>query len=199
MMKGEEVKDLMTHYTAMRDAMFGNSIDDATPEEWNEAARKDRINPLKTEKSQYNASKSGAQREALGVPYFRQLPLEGLAAGATALEYGARKYADRNWEKGLPWQQMIDSLKRHIDDFERGKDYDDGPDGSGLPHICMIMAGALMLSSSVIRRIGEDDRMPKTSDEAFSAKDCAKWMQRELERAEELSQMRQEYKVGNKT
>ena len=74
----------------------------------------------------FEAAKSGAQREALGVPYMRQLPLEGLAAGAAALEYGAMKYADRNWEKGLPWQQMIDSLKRHIDDFERRNDYDDG-------------------------------------------------------------------------
>ncbi len=164
------------------------SINDATPEEW------DRVAKLSTN---YNASKSGAQREALGVPYMKQLPLEALAAGATALEYGAMKYADRNWEKGLPWQQMIDSLKRHIDDFERGKDYDDGPDGSGLPHICMIMAGAMMLSSSVMRSIGEDDRMPPTNDEALSAKECAKWMQHQLERATEFKSLREEYKVGN--
>ena len=188
----DEVKDLEMHYEAMR-----NSIDDATPEEWNEASRKDRLRKLKEDKRTYNASKSGAQREALGVPYMKQLPLEALAAGATALEYGARKYADRNWEKGLPWQQMIDSLKRHIDDFERGRDYDDGPDGSGLPHICMIMAGAMMLSASVIRKIGEDDRMPAVADEAFSAKDCAKWMQRELERAEEFKNLKEEFRVGN--
>src|SRR6056300_674825 len=167
-----------------------NSIDDATPEEWNEAARKDRVRNLKDEKRTYSASKSGAQREALGVPYMKQLPLEALAAGATALEYGAKKYADRNWEKGLPSQQMIDSLKRHIDDFERGRNYDDGPDGSGLPHICMIMAGAMMLSASVIRKIGEDDRMPSVADEAFSAKDCAKWMQAELQRAEEFANLK---------
>ena len=164
---------------------FRQSIDDATPEEWDAASRKE-----------YNASKSGAQREALGVPYMKQIPLESLAAGATALEYGARKYSDRNWEKGLPWQQMIDSLKRHIDDFERGHDFDNGPDGSGLPHICMIMAGAMMLSTSVIRGIGEDDRMPRVSEDAFTAKDCAKWMQRELERSEEFSKMKKEFKVG---
>jgi len=72
-------------------------------------------------KENFGQSKTGALREALGVPYMRQLPLESLAAGAAALEYGAIKYAHRNWEKGLPWQQMIDSLKRHIDDFERQK------------------------------------------------------------------------------
>lgn len=127
-------------------------------------------------KTKHPASKTGAMREALGVPYLRQIPLEAVAAAATALEYGAMKYDNRNWEKGLPWQQMIDSLKRHIDDFERGREYDDGTDGSGLPQVCMIMASAMMLSASVIRGIGEDDRMPKVSDEAFSAKDCAKWM-----------------------
>jgi hypothetical protein len=61
----------------------------------------------------------------------------------------------------------------------------------------MIMAGAMMLSASVIRKIGEDDRMPAVADEAFSAKDCAKWMQRELERAEEFANLKEEFKVGN--
>ena len=142
----------------------------------------------------FEAAKSGAQREALGVPYMRQLPLEGLAAGAAALEYGAMKYADRNWEKGLPWQQMIDSLKRHIDDFERRNDYDDGPTGSGLHHVCMIMAGALMLSSSVIRGIGEDDRMPELDGGALTAKDCAKFISDQLKLAEEFTQARSKMK-----
>lgn len=133
----------------------------------------------------YDASKTGAMREALGVPYFRQLPLEALAAGAAALEYGAKKYAPRNWEKGLPWQQMIDSLKRHIDDFERGHDYDDGADGSNLPQICLIMASAMMLSASVIRGIGEDNRLPQPADNALTAKECAKWMKEQLELVKE--------------
>ena len=132
----------------------------------------------------YNTSEFGAMREALGVPYFRQLPLEALAAAAASLEYGANKYAHRNWEKGLPWQQMIDSLKRHIDDFERGHDYDDGEGGSGLHQVCMIMASAMMLSSSVIRNIGKDDRMPPVAKEALTAKECAKWVKDQLERAD---------------
>ena len=132
----------------------------------------------------YNASDTGAVRESLGVPYFRQLPLEALAAGAASLEYGAKKYSDRNWEKGLPWQQMIDSLRRHLDDFERGHDRDDGENGSGLHQVCMIMASAMMLSASVIRDIGRDDRMVNVADNALSAKDCAKWIQCELARVE---------------
>lgn len=136
--------------------------------------------------TKYNAADTGAMREALGVPYFRQLPLEALAAGATALEYGAMKYDNRNWEKGLPWQQMIDSLKRHIDDFERGRDYDNGEDGSDLHQVCMIMASAMMLSASVIRNIGVDDRMTPVNSNALSAKECAKWMNEQLTHARDL-------------
>lgn len=131
--------------------------------------------------NKYNASETGALREALGVPYFRQLPLEALAAGAASLEYGAKKYANRNWEKGLPWQQMIDSLRRHLDDFERGRDFDDGADGSDLHQVCMIMASSMMLTASVIRGIGVDDRMHKVDDEALSAKECAKWIADQLD------------------
>lgn len=136
-----------------------------------------------TEKTKFNASSTGAMREALGKQYMRQVPLEAIAAGAAALEYGAEKYANRNWEKGLPWQQMIDSLKRHVDDFERGTEFDDGFDGSGLPQVCLIMASAMMLCSSVIREIGEDDRLPPTSEEAFTPKECTNWMNVVLEDA----------------
>lgn len=131
----------------------------------------------------WNKSETGAMRECIGVPYFRQLPLEALAAGAAALEYGARKYDNRNWEKGLPWQQMIDSLKRHIEDFERGHEYDDAEGGSGLPHVALIMSSAIMLSASVIRGIGQDDRLPPVDENAMTAKEAAKWIQTQLDRA----------------
>ena len=130
--------------------------------------------------SESETFKTGASREALSLPYFKHVPLEAIAAGAASLEYGAMKYDDRNWERGLPWQQMIDSLRRHLDDFERRKDYDDGEDGSDLHQVCMIMASAMMLSASVIRDIGEDDRLPAPSGKALSSKECAKWIQDQL-------------------
>jgi len=135
--------------------------------------------------SNWKSSATGAVREALGVPYTRHLPLEALAAAAASFEYGAQKYADRNWEKGLPWQQMIDSLKRHVEDFERGKDYDDAEDGSGLHQVCMIMASAMMLTASVIREIGEDDRLPAPDEKAMTAKECAKYIHEQLMLARE--------------
>ena len=140
------------------------------------------------ELKEWQSSTTGAVREALGVPYTRQLPLEALAAAAASFEYGAQKYADRNWEKGLPWQQMIDSLKRHLEDFERGKDYDDAEDGSGLHQVCMIMASAMMLTTSVIREIGEDDRLVSPDEQAMTAKECAKYIKHQLELAEKHSE-----------
>lgn len=37
---------------------------------------------------------------------------------------GAIKYEARNWEKGMKWSNMLASLKRHINAFERGEDFD---------------------------------------------------------------------------
>jgi hypothetical protein len=134
----------------------------------------------------YNATETGAVRESLGATYTRHIPLEAIAAAAVSFEYGAKKYADRNWEKGLPWQQMIDSLKRHVEDFERRRDYDDGEDGSDLHQVCMIMASAMMLTASVIREIGTDDRIIAVDDKAYTAKECTKWIQHQLENARQV-------------
>lgn len=135
----------------------------------------------KNVKNQHPESSTGAKREGIGLPYLSQVPLEAVAAGAVALEYGSFKYGDRNWERGLPWQQMIDSLRRHIDDFERRKDNDDGVNGSGLPHVCLIMSSAMMLTTSVIRGIGEDDRIIQPDENSLTGKEIALWMKEVLQ------------------
>ncbi len=122
-------------------------------------------------------TETGAERHALNVPYFRQVPIEAIAAGSASLEHGAEKYTSRNWEKGLPWQQLIDSMRRHLDDFERRVDYDEE---SGLPTICSVMANAMMLTASYVRKIGDDNRLPATDGKALTAKECALWMQETL-------------------
>ena len=55
----------------------------------------------------------------------------------------------------------------------------------------MIMASAMMLSASVIRDIGEDDRMDAPDVFALSAKDSAKWMKEQLGRAEEFKEWKE--------
>lgn len=44
----------------------------------------------------------------------------GMARLAKWYELGAQKYADRNWEKGMPFSRCIDSAKRHIDKYLMG-------------------------------------------------------------------------------
>jgi hypothetical protein len=40
-------------------------------------------------------------------------------------ELGSKKYADRNWEKGMPYSRYIDSAKRHINKFIKGMEDED--------------------------------------------------------------------------
>lgn len=47
--------------------------------------------------------------------------LKGLVSVMTA---GASKYAERNWENGMAWSNVIASLKRHLAAIEAGEDYD---------------------------------------------------------------------------
>lgn len=35
-------------------------------------------------------------------------------------ENGAKKYADRNWEKGIPFSRYLDSALRHLNKFTMG-------------------------------------------------------------------------------
>ena len=69
---------------------------------------------------------------------------------------------------------------------ERGRDYDDGEGGSGLPHVALIMSSALMLTASVIRGIGQDDRLPAVDENAMTAKEAAKWIQKTLDDANKI-------------
>lgn len=48
------------------------------------------------------------------------LPKLALWALARHYEEGAKKYADRNWEKGMPVSRMLDSGSRHLFKFEMG-------------------------------------------------------------------------------
>ena len=44
----------------------------------------------------------------------------GIRRLAKWYELGAKKYSERNWEKGMPFSRYIDSAKRHIDKYIMG-------------------------------------------------------------------------------
>lgn len=60
------------------------------------------------------------------------LTTEALDAIAEVLTYGAAKYADRNWEKGIEYGRVFGALMRHMWAWWRGEDTD--PE-SGLSHL----------------------------------------------------------------
>jgi hypothetical protein len=59
------------------------------------------------------------------------------------LEYGANKYAPKNWQKGLDKSEILESLQRHVAKLFDGEDIDSE---SGLHHIGHIMCNAMFYS-----------------------------------------------------
>ena len=57
-------------------------------------------------------------RPALISPYMKERV-------GTWLAKGALKYSDRNWEKGMPISECIESLERHLMKYQMGMDDED--------------------------------------------------------------------------
>jgi hypothetical protein len=52
------------------------------------------------------------------------IPPSTLHALAVVLTFGARKYAPRNWEKGLAWGRVFGALMRHLWAWWQGENAD---------------------------------------------------------------------------
>jgi len=64
---------------------------------------------------------SGAVRDtASGKPLLELLPSWSVLAYAWIMEAGARKYAARNWEKGMPMSRYLSSAHRHLEAYRMG-------------------------------------------------------------------------------
>lgn len=80
---------------------------------------------------------------------------EALKQAAVILEQGIEEYGRRNWKKGLPLTEVIDSLLRHTLAFQNGEDMDPK---SGEPHTGHIMCNAIFLAQLAATRPDCDDR-----------------------------------------
>ena len=78
--------------------------------------------------------------------------LEGLAG---ILEFGATKYNDHNWRKGLPFTEQVASLLRHTSAFMRGEDIDLE---TGKLHVDHMQCNTMFLAWTVRNRPDMDDR-----------------------------------------
>ena len=69
------------------------------------------------------------------------------------LERGARRYERRNWEKGMPIERCIASLKRHVNQYQAGDDDEDhqwGEDSDYIDFYAEVNVGRIPWSSSSI-------------------------------------------------
>lgn len=71
------------------------------------------------------------------------------------LEFGATKYSDHNWKKGLKYTEICESLQRHLNAFVEGEN--DDPE-SKLSHIGHILCNAMFLSYMYLFKKDMDDR-----------------------------------------
>ncbi len=83
------------------------------------------------------------------------LPWDALLELAHIYGRGALKYAPRNWEKGMNWSRVFDSLIRHASAWNMGEDRDKE---SGQLHMLHVAWNALALATYQLRGVGRDDR-----------------------------------------
>lgn len=99
------------------------------------------------------ASTSG--KKGVKTARFDLLPWDALWAVATVFGFGAKKYAERNWERGYKWSASKGALDRHLALYWAGQDRDEE---SGLLHLAHVAWQALVLLAFQLRGVGEDDR-----------------------------------------
>lgn len=84
------------------------------------------------------------------------IPVEALNALARVLGFGAEKYEDRNYEKGLKWSRLYGATMRHITSWWNREELDKESGFSHLDHAICCLAMLIELNKTQIP--GTDDR-----------------------------------------
>jgi len=102
-----------------------------------------------------NAKAEGA-RFNKGKLRYDLLPPDALEKVVEVLTKGAAKYSQRNWERGLKWNEgCYASLMRHLQSWAQGQELDSE---TSCPHLAHVVTNALFLLTFQLRGVGEDDR-----------------------------------------
>lgn len=89
----------------------------------------------------------------VGLQYILAMP--GLSDVAAVGDFGAKKYEQWNYRKGMMWMKLLGSCSRHLTAFILGEDNDVE---SGLPHLAHLAYDALMLLGYMNEHKEMDDR-----------------------------------------
>lgn len=98
---------------------------------------------------------SEGRKDDTGKVRMELLPPELLTAVATILTFGAQKYDDRNWEKGMNWGRVYGALLRHLTAWWSGEKSDPETGKSHLWHAGCCIAFLIAYEQ---RGAGNDDR-----------------------------------------
>ena len=90
-----------------------------------------------------------------GKPPITLLHRDFVEGTALAMAYGAQKYAEHNWCKGIKYRRLIDAAMRHLIAINDGEDID--PE-SKLPHRYHACASLNMLCGMTVLHPELDDR-----------------------------------------
>lgn len=96
----------------------------------------------------------GVKFDSEKLPY-HLIPFEALEEIVKILKYGANKYGERNWEKGMQASRLYSASMRHVTSWWRGRDLDDETSSSHLAHAacCLLFLLELDLTGRLV-----DDR-----------------------------------------
>lgn len=100
---------------------------------------------------------SEGRKDDEGKVKYDLLPSEYLEATASVLTFGAGKYEDRNWEKGMSWGRVFGALMRHLWAWWNPL-VPDTDEETGYSHLWHASCCLCFLICYEQRKIGEDTR-----------------------------------------
>lgn len=83
------------------------------------------------------------------------LDTEWEEAVGDVLAFGAKKYDAHNWRKGIAYSRLFAAVRRHMNQFWRGEDFDSE---SSLHHLAHASCGLMFLYTMATQRPDLDDR-----------------------------------------
>jgi hypothetical protein len=98
---------------------------------------------------------SEGRKDDEGKLRFDLIPPRALMLLAKVYTTGAKKYDDRNWEKGMSWSRIYGAIQRHLWKFWNGEEMDAE---TGVPHLINAAWGCFTLTEYMFTHTELDDR-----------------------------------------
>lgn len=98
---------------------------------------------------------------------FDLIPVKGLNEVNKVLTSKLEEHQINEWRKGLKWSDALSVLKKHLAEFEEGKDFDE----NGLLNIAHVASQALLIAEMYSCYPQGDDRVLGVSDKPIIALD----------------------------